>query len=143
MVLPDNDNKPLALTFMVCRALIYQDGKILLLQEKKPSVYGKWSLPGGKVDEGESFEQALTREVREECGLSISVTKHLFTQQSSVDRPIFHVFSAKVTGGNLKHDKDEILDAKWFAPKDVISLGNDLRTPELTIPVIDIFVRTK
>jgi 8-oxo-dGTP diphosphatase len=50
-------------------------GKILLLQRVASASYlaGLWETPGGKIDSGESFDQALLREVREEAGLSIAL----------------------------------------------------------------------
>ena len=52
-----------------------QDGKILILKRSTDSKTnpGKWELPGGKVDQGESFDHALIREVYEETNLKISL----------------------------------------------------------------------
>lgn len=57
-------------------ALIQNDnGEYLLLRRSKNSRThpGKWDLPGGKVDPGETLEEAVTREVREETGLSVDL----------------------------------------------------------------------
>jgi 8-oxo-dGTP diphosphatase len=52
-----------------------RDGKILILKRSTDSKTnpGKWELPGGKVDQGESFDHALIREVYEETNLKISL----------------------------------------------------------------------
>ena len=48
-------------------------GRVLLIRRTKPPGTGQWSLPGGKVERGESLEQALRREVWEETGLEVEI----------------------------------------------------------------------
>lgn len=48
-------------------------GEVLLIRRAKPPRQGAWSIPGGKVEWGESLHEALAREVREETGLAISI----------------------------------------------------------------------
>jgi 8-oxo-dGTP diphosphatase len=52
-------------------AIIVHEGKILLEKRKNAPGKGKWSVPGGLVELGESIEQAVIREVREETGLEV------------------------------------------------------------------------
>ena len=52
-------------------AVILDEGKILLEKRKNAPGKGKWSIPGGLVDLGESIEQAVIREVKEETGLDV------------------------------------------------------------------------
>jgi 8-oxo-dGTP diphosphatase len=54
-------------------AVILKDDHILLIQRGQAPAKGKWTLPGGVVELGESPEEALIREVKEECRLSITV----------------------------------------------------------------------
>jgi 8-oxo-dGTP diphosphatase len=54
-------------------AAIFRDGKILLLKRAKSPGHGFWSLPGGRVEFGESLHTALAREVDEEAGLKIDI----------------------------------------------------------------------
>ena len=53
-------------------AIIVCEGKILLEKRKSAPGKGKWSVPGGLVELGESIEQAVIREVREETGLDVA-----------------------------------------------------------------------
>ena len=58
----------------VSAALIFRDGKILITQRHAEShLGGLWEFPGGKREVGESFEDCLVREIREELGVEISV----------------------------------------------------------------------
>ena len=75
-------DKPFALSV---KALIYdREGRILLLRRSQSSHanVGKWDLPGGKVDPGEQFDQAVIREVMEETGLKVSLQHVTGTAES-------------------------------------------------------------
>lgn len=52
-------------------ALIFEDGKILLVERGKEPLKGYWSLPGGAVEVGEKLQEAIRREVAEETGLDV------------------------------------------------------------------------
>lgn len=54
-------------------AVIFRDGKVLLLKRAKSPGHGFWSLPGGRVEFGESLHVALAREVDEEASLKIEI----------------------------------------------------------------------
>ncbi len=52
-------------------AVIVDGSRVLLVQRGRPPALGKWSIPGGLVDVGETVEAAVRREVAEECGLTV------------------------------------------------------------------------
>jgi 8-oxo-dGTP diphosphatase len=54
-------------------AVVLNSGRVLLVRRGKPPLMGKWSLPGGMVELGETTRQAVAREIAEECGLTIRV----------------------------------------------------------------------
>lgn len=54
-------------------AVVWRDGAVLLERRGQPPRQGSWALPGGLVDVGEKLEEALRREVREECGIDVTV----------------------------------------------------------------------
>ena len=54
-------------------AVVVDAGRVLLVRRGKPPLAGKWSLPGGLLELGETTAEAVVREVAEECGLTIRV----------------------------------------------------------------------
>lgn len=54
-------------------AIIFRDDHVLLVQRGREPSYGKWSVPGGLVEVGESLREAVSREVMEEVGLAVKV----------------------------------------------------------------------
>jgi 8-oxo-dGTP diphosphatase len=87
-----------------------QDDKILILKRSTDSKTnpGKWELPGGKVDQGESFDHALIREVYEETNLKISL-EHVVgasEQNLHIIRAVHIIMSGKIVEGELNLSKE-------------------------------------
>ena len=53
--------------------VVFIDGQVVLVKRSHPPLEGKWSLPGGAVEVGESLQDALRREVQEEVGIDVRV----------------------------------------------------------------------
>jgi 8-oxo-dGTP diphosphatase len=102
------------------------DGKFLI---GKRSVWpkGMWVFPGGGVNFGETSEQAVVREVKEETGLDIKPVElikveEMIVPENEVHRIIFF-YKAKVVGGTEKPSTD-ISEIKWLTSKEIIKLEN-------------------
>jgi len=92
-------------------------GRLLLIKRGHEPEAGRWSLPGGRIEPGESDQQALVREVREETGLTVTPGRLIGT----VDRPqpggrvlVIRDYAAEVTGGDLTAG-DDAADARWVS----------------------------
>lgn len=97
-------------------------GRILLVQEQKAASRGKWNLPGGHVDHGESPVSAAVRETAEETHLSIE-PRHLVGIYSS-RRAIRFVCVALHSGQAEPTAGDEIMSVRWFAPCEISALDD-------------------
>ena len=73
----------------VSAAVIHRDGKIFATQRGYGEYKGKWEFPGGKREEGESGEEALEREIREELDSKVKIEKLICT--TDYDYPTFHL----------------------------------------------------
>ncbi len=74
-------------------AVIILNGKIVLIERKNPPYQGKYALPGGFVDIGETIEKAVEREVNEETGLTIEIVKLLGVYSEPSRDPRGHTVS--------------------------------------------------
>jgi 8-oxo-dGTP diphosphatase len=100
------------------------DGRLLLIQRGHDPEAGRWSLPGGRVEPGETDAQAVAREMLEETGLVVTAGRLV----GAVERPgggdaVLDIrdYEVTVTGGRLAAG-DDAADARWVAPGEVTAL---------------------
>lgn len=92
-------------------------GPELLLAHNRNFRPGMFSLLAGFVDPGETLEQAVAREVREEVGIEIDDIRYLGSQPWSFPNSLMMGFRARHVGGELAVDGKEIETAGWFTPE--------------------------
>lgn len=93
------------------------EGKILLVN----SPWRGWEYPGGLIEPGETFEEALHREVREEAGVEIEITGFVGICKN-VGKDIVNIdFTAKYTGGELT-TSDESTEVGWFTAEEAFRM---------------------
>jgi 8-oxo-dGTP diphosphatase len=106
---------------MAVAGVIARDGKILLTRD----MHGFWSSPGGWIDDGESPEQAIVREVREELGVVADVTcghrPHVaWHVPRSSDNATFILFvlGVRLRSEDFRLQPEEVTDVRWFGPEE-------------------------
>lgn len=104
-------------TVHVVAALIVHDGRIFATQRGYGEWKGYWEYPGGKVEPGETPQEALVREIREELATEIEVERHVTTVEW--DYPAFHLsmrcYLCSVVSGTLtllEHEAAAWLDRR-------------------------------
>ncbi len=101
-------------------AIIRDEKNRILLQKRSDN--GQWGFPGGAVELGESIDEAMFREVKEETGLSVAIESFqgtyskYFNQYPNGDKAqtITSFFSCKVIDGTITVDKNESLELRFF-----------------------------
>lgn len=104
-----------------------EKGEILLARRNEPGLseaHNKWEFVGGGIDFGESPEQALKREVKEEAGVEVDVIgllPEVFSEVQNLDdgdklHVIILSYECKITGGELKANLDQEVAELKFVP---------------------------
>ncbi len=109
---------------IVAQVYVKKDNKILMVQENKEGIKGKWNMPAGKLEDGESIIEAAIRETKEETNLNVSIKGLIAIQEtiSSLGQLVILYFLGEYVSGTIKYDKKEISDVKWMSEKEILSL---------------------
>src|SRR3989304_7340259 len=105
--------------------IMFPPDKILLVKRATVPFRGYWALPGGRVDLGETVEQTIVREVKEETGLDVEVVSKIgeYHEQGVQDGIEYDYYPAcflvKSVGGEIKKQESEIEEIKLFSLSDV------------------------
>ncbi len=111
----------------VVAGLIRRQGKVLVGQRPEgASLAGQWEFPGGKIELGESPEEALARELEEELGVKAEVGPLQFVATHTYGKTgiLFLFYDVKFWKGQIKTQQH--LDLKWVTPKEL----KELELPE-------------
>jgi ADP-ribose pyrophosphatase YjhB (NUDIX family) len=115
--------------FLAVSAAIFRDGRVLIVRRARPPANGLYTLPGGGVELGETLEQAVIREVREETALDIEPVELVGFRQAiahdaagRVERHfVILPFAARWLGGDVSLN-EELGEARWLAPAELAGL---------------------
>lgn len=109
--------------------IVLNDDKILLVKQRV-SKDRNWSLPGGRLEKGESLQTAIVRELKEETGYDVEVVKFLYLcEKVTEENTLLHLsFLLKVNGGELtlptnEFDANPISDVRWVKVNDLKNYG--------------------
>ncbi len=100
---------------------IVRDGKILLAHARRfPSIF--FSVLAGFVEAGETFEECVRREIREEAGIEVENIRYFGNQPWPFPNTLMVGFTAEYAGGDLVIEERELVQAAWFDPEEVLRL---------------------
>jgi 8-oxo-dGTP diphosphatase len=118
---PPETRRPTPAVGVVC---FDDEGKVLLVRRANPPRQGEWSLPGGKIEFGETCEAAALRELREETGIEAQLLGTIAVIDAIYTR--FHYviidYAATMTGGSLMAG-DDASEARFFTETEITALG--------------------
>jgi len=109
----------------VAAIIEFPNNKILLVKRATVVFKGYWALPGGKVDSGETVEQAVVRELKEETGLDVKIVRkigeyHESGVQDGIEYDYYPAcFLVKPVSGKIKKQEKEIEEIRLVDLKDI------------------------
>ena len=108
---------------LAASAIVFRDGKILLVRRAHDPGAGRWSVPGGRVEHGETVEQAVHREVAEETGIAIDIValagiREVLPRDNATGHYVVLSYAAHWRCGEVALN-DEHDGAQWIAPDDL------------------------
>jgi ADP-ribose pyrophosphatase YjhB (NUDIX family) len=115
--------------YLAVSAAIFRDGRVLIVRRGRPPAHGLYTLPGGGVELGETLEQAVIREVREETGLAIAPLALVgFREAIACDAAgrverhfVILPFAARWIAGEIALS-EELAEAHWRKPDELAEL---------------------
>ena len=120
-------------TLNVVAAIIHKEGKILATKRGYGEFINQWEFPGGKIEKGETKEEALIREIKEELNMEIEICN--FALDLEYQYPTFYLkmscFDCRIKSGApelLEHNdarwitKDELNELNWI-PADIAAVN--------------------
>jgi NAD+ diphosphatase len=104
--------------------LVKRGPEILLARHTR--LMGRYTALAGFLEAGETVEEAVHREVREEVGLEVKDLRYFASQSWPFPHALMIAFTAEYAGGEIRTEPAEIAEARWFGPGDTL--------PEIPIP---------
>lgn len=120
-------------------AVVIHDSKVLLVKRANPPKQGLWCIPGGKVEFGESLQQAAEREIKEETGVVIKAKAPVYVFDLIDDGKLHYIIVdllAEYVSG-VPSAGDDADDAKWFSLQDIEQPHIDGETKRLLRKLIE------
>jgi 8-oxo-dGTP diphosphatase len=112
-------------------AIIEKDGKILITKRAahREHAPNEWETLTGRIEQGETFEEGLKREVKEEVGLEVEVIQPFYTfhffRGPQKEEHLGVSFWCMYKSGNVKLNKDEQSEFQWVTVKQALALIRD------------------
>lgn len=104
--------------------VVLSDGRILLIRRAKEPYKGFWALPGGFLEEGETVEEGVVREVKEETGIDVEVLRMVGVYSKPERDPRGTVSVAFLCSALTKDPRggDDAEEARWFPVEELKGL---------------------
>jgi mutator protein MutT len=128
------------MTLLAASVAIVRKTDLLLIQRNRPPSEGLWTLPGGRLEPGETAEQCAVREVREELGLELFALRPLLKLRHGQFE--LQTFATQAFEGEVAADPGEIRGWRWVRAHEVARLKTTPQLGEVAAAAFRIFDRT-
>lgn len=124
---------------VIVGVVIEKEGKYLLVQEAQEKCRGKWNLPAGHLDPGETMADGAKREAKEETGCEVELTGVCQIGSRVKENEVFAsvIFTTELMSEEIAFDPAEILDVKWFDYEEIVAMRNEIRNEGLLMGAIE------
>jgi ADP-ribose pyrophosphatase YjhB (NUDIX family) len=128
------------MTLLAASVALVRKTDLLLVQRNRPPSEGLWTLPGGRLERGETAEQCAVREIREELGLEVFALRPLLRLRHGEFE--LQTFGTQAFEGEVTPEATEIRAWRWVQPHQVQTLATTPRLAEVVAAAFRLFDRT-
>ena len=135
---PGSDGSYPAQPRVAVGAIVFKDHKVLLVRRGKPPAENLWAIPGGRVEVGETLQEATEREILEETGVTIRALEPVYTfdviDQDARGRTRFHYVIIDLSADYVRGEPragDDAAAARWVSSDELAALKVSSKTRQL------------
>jgi len=119
-------------------AIVFKDDRVLLVRRGKPPAEDLWAIPGGRVEIGETLQEAAEREILEETAIAIRARVPVYTfdiiERDTRGRIRFHYVIVDLTADYIRGNPqagDDASEARWVSSDELATLKVSAKTRQL------------
>ena len=119
-------------------AIVFKDNRVLLVRRGKPPAEDQWAIPGGRVEIGETLQEAAEREILEETAITIRARVPVYTfdviERDTRDRIRFHYVIVDLAADYIRGKPragDDASAARWVSSDELATLKVNPKTRQL------------
>ena len=119
-------------------AIVFKNKRVLLVRRAQPPSQDLWAIPGGKVEIGETLQEAAEREILEETGIIIQAREPVYTfdyiERDGSSQPRFHYVIIDLIADYVRGETragDDAADVRWVAAEELARLNVSSKTLRL------------
>jgi len=128
------------MTLLAASVALIRKTDVLLIQRNRPPSEGLWTLPGGRLEPGETAEQCAIREIKEELGLDVFALRPLLKLRHREFE--LQTFGTQAFDGEIAADPAEIRAWRWVRAHEVRNLRTTPQLGEVVAAAFRLFDRT-